>query len=182
MSRRDVVVCHLLSLDGVAEAPEEFFDAWGDEADAAAAEWCTTQDAVVLGRRSYDEWVRFWPGSDLEPFASFIGAVEKHVATSAPLDPPWSNARAIDGDLVEGIRQLRSRPGGEIGVHASISVARALLAAGVVDRLRLLVAPTIVGSGRRLLDSLPPMRLTPIRSEVTPGGCLLLDHRVALAR
>lgn len=179
MGSRDVVVCQLLSLDGVAEHPEEFFDPWGDEADAAAAAWIATQDAVVLGRRSYEEWARFWPGSGIEPFASFIDGVEKHVATSTPLDPPWSGARAIEGDLVDHVRALRSRPGAEIGVHASVSVAQALLRAGVVDRLRLLIAPTIVGRGRRLLERMPPMRLTAMTSEVTPGGCLLLDRRVA---
>ncbi len=175
------MVCQLLSLDGVAEDPERFFAPWGLEADAAAATWIATQDAVVLGRRSYDDWVRFWPGSGIEPFASSIGAVDKHVATSTPLDPPWTRARAIEGDLVEHVRKLRREPGGEIGVHASISVAQTLLRAGVVDRLRLLVAPTIVGPGRRLLEGMPPMRLTPITSEVSPGGCLVLDHRVALA-
>jgi dihydrofolate reductase len=84
----------------------------------------------------------------------------------------------IDGELVEFVRDLRNQPGTDICVHASISVAQALLAAGVVDELRLVIAPTIAGSGRRLLDGLPSIRLEPIRSTTSPTGHLLVDYRV----
>jgi dihydrofolate reductase len=174
---RKVVVCELMSLDGVAEKPNLFFTEWDDAADAAGADWIATQDAVILGRRSYDEWVGFWPGSEIEPFASFINTVPKYVATSAPLDPEWANASAIDGGLVDFVRDLKNRPGGDIGVHASISVAQTLLTA-VVDELRLVIAPTIAGAGRKLLDGLPPIRLAPIRSVISPTGYLILDYRV----
>jgi dihydrofolate reductase len=136
------------------------------------------QDCVILGRRSYQEWAGFWPGSGIEPFATFINGVAKHVATSAPLDRTWASATAIDGDLAGFVRDLKSQPGAGIGVHASISVARALLAAGLVDELRLVIAPLITGSGRRLLDGLPAIRLEPIRSTTTPAGYLLAGYRV----
>ena len=84
----------------------------------------------------------------------------------------------IDGELAGFVRDLRNQPGADIGVHASISVAQALLAAGVVDELRLVIAPTIVGSGRRLLDGLPTIRLESIRSTTSPTGHLLVDYRV----
>ena len=137
-----------------------------------------TQDAVILGRRSYDEWVGFWPGSEIEPFATFINGVAKHVATSAPLEPQWTNAHVIDGDLVEFTRRLKDGPGGDIGVHGSMSVAQALLAGGIVDELRLVIAPSIAGGGRRLFDGPPPIRLELIRSETSPTGYLLVDYRV----
>jgi dihydrofolate reductase len=178
VSSRKVVVCELMSLDGVAENPNLFFTEWDDAADAAGADWIATQDAVILGRRSYDEWVGFWPGSEIEPFASFINTVPKYVATSAPLDPEWANASAIDGGLVDFVRDLKSRPGGDIGVHASISVAQALLAAGVVDELSLAIGPMNAGRGRRLLDGVPPIQLELIRSETSPTGNLLVDYRV----
>jgi dihydrofolate reductase len=176
---RKVVVYELLSLDGVAQEPDRFITDWDKAMDANLAAVIATQDAVILGRRSYDEWVRFWPGSEIEPFASFINAVPKYVATSAPLDPEWANASAIDvGGLVDFVRDLKGRPGGDIGVHASILVAQALLAAEVVDELRLVIAPRIAGSGRRLLDGLPPIELESIRSETSPTGSLLVDYRV----
>jgi len=151
-SARQVVAAYFLSLDGVAEAPEQFLTTWDDETDASGERLIATQDAVVLGRRTYDEWSGFWPGSAIQPFSDFINAVPKYVATSTPLDGDWTGSHAIDGDLVDFVRQLKSQPGGDIGIHGSISVTRALLVAGVVDELRLLVAPTIVGSGKRLLD------------------------------
>ncbi|HEY8717127.1 dihydrofolate reductase family protein [Pengzhenrongella sp.] len=175
---RKVVVCELMSLDGVAAAPDGFFTEWDDALDAATAGWIATQDAVILGRRSYDEWVGFWPGSEIQPFATFINSVPKYVATSPPLDAGWANASAIDGGLVDFVRDLKSQPGGDIGVHASISVAQALLTAGVVDDLRLALAPTIAGTGRKLLDGLPPIGLVPIRGVISPTSHLILDYRV----
>ena len=175
---RKVVAGHFISLDGVAEAPDRFFTAWDDETDARGADLIATQDVVILGRRSFDEWAAFWPDSDIEPFASFINAVPKYVATSRPLTQEWANTHVVDGDLVAFVRDLRTQEGGDIGVHASISVAQALLAAGVVDELRLVVAPAIVGSGRRLLDGVPSMRLESIRSVTSPSGHLLVDFRV----
>jgi dihydrofolate reductase len=176
---RKIVVYELLSLDGVAEAPDSFIAEWDDAMDANLAGVIATQDAVILGRRSYDEWVRFWPGSEIEPFASFINTVPKYVATSEPLDPEWANASEIDvGVLVEFVRDLKNGPGGDIGVHASIVVAQTLLAAGVVDELKLVIAPRIAGQGRRLLDGLPPIQLEAIRSQVSPTGSLLIDYRV----
>jgi dihydrofolate reductase len=174
---RTVVVYELLSLDGVAEAPDTFFG-WDDTLDARLAAAIATQDAVILGRRSYDEWAQFWPGSRIEPFATFINGVTKHVATSTPLDRDWANATAIDGGLVDFVRDLKQQPGGDIGVHASLSVVQALLAAEVVDELKLSIGPMIVGRGRRLLDGSPSIRLEMIRSEVSPTGYLLLDYRV----
>ncbi len=174
---RKVVASAFLSLDGVAEGPDTFFTDWDDVVDASGATLIATQDAVILGRRSYDEWVEFWPDSEIEPFASFINGVAKYVATSAPLQHEWANTTVIDGDLVSFVRDLKDRPGGDIGVHASISVARTLLAAGVVDELRLAIASVIAGSGRRLLDGLPSMRLELTRSVTSPSGHLLVDYR-----
>ena len=176
---RKVVVYEFMSLDGVAEDVAGLFTEWDDEeVDATGAAVIATQDAVIQGRRSYDEWAPFWPGSTIEPFASFINKVTKYVATSTPLGHEWANASAIDGGLVDFVRDLKHRPGGDIGVHASISVAQTLLTAGVVDELRLVIAPTIAGAGRRLLDGLPPISLAPIRSMISPTSHLLLDYRV----
>jgi dihydrofolate reductase len=175
---RKIVVYELLSVDGVAEAPDEFVADWDEAMDAHLAAVIATQDAVILGRRSYEEWARFWPTSDIEPFAAFINGVPKHVATSTPLDGDWANGTAIDGGLVEFVRDLKQQAGGDVGVHASIAVAQALLAAKVVDELRLVVAPRIAGAGRRLLEGLPSIPLELTRSQVSPTGSLLVDYRV----
>jgi len=175
---RTVVAYELLSLDGVAEAPDEFVPDWDDAMEENLGAVIAAQDAVVLGRRSYEEWARYWPGSDIEPFATFINGVSKYVATSTPLDRDWAGSTAVDGGLVEFVRDLKNRAGGDIGVHASISVARALLAAGVVDELRLVIAPTIAGRGRRLFDGVPSVRLESMQSSTSPSGSLLVHYRV----
>jgi dihydrofolate reductase len=176
---RKIVVYELLSLDGVAEKPDSFFTDWDGAMDANLAGVIATQDAVILGRRSYSEWAQFWPSSQIQPFAAFINGVTKYVATSTPLDRDWANATVLDGGLVEFVRDLKQQRGGDVGVHASISVAQALLAADVVDELKLVIAPGIVGRGRRLLDGLPSIQLASIRSELSPTGHLLVDYRVS---
>ncbi|WP_034593927.1 dihydrofolate reductase family protein [Hamadaea tsunoensis] len=178
---RKIVVTEYVSLDGVAEAPNTFVTEWDDLVDAKIPEVIGTQDAVILGRRSYDDWVQFWPDSQIEPFATFINGVAKFVATSTPLDAPWAHSTAIDGDLVAFVDDLRRKPGGDIGVHASLSVAQTLLIAGLVDELRLVVAPCVAGGGRRLFDGVPGVRLEVIRSQTSPTGYLLVDYRVLAA-
>ncbi len=166
---RKVVLYELLSLDGVAESPDEFFPDWEEALDANLAAVIATQDAVILGRRSYDEWSAYWPGSAIEPFATFINDVTKYVATSTPLGGQWHNATAIAGGLVPFVQKLKDSPGGDIGVHASIAVAQALL----------VVAPAIAGRGRRLLDGLPPIRLESLDSATSPKGYLLAAYRIS---
>jgi dihydrofolate reductase len=178
MKVRKVVVYELLSLDGVAEDPDGFLHDWDEEMAANLAAVIATQDAVILGSRSYDEWAQFWPSSRSQPFAAFINGVTKYVATSEPLMWEWTNASVIDGGLVEFLQDLKDRPGRDIGVHASISVVRTLLAADVVDELRLVIAPVIAGSGRRLFEWLPSIRLEPIRSQTSSSGHQLVDYRV----
>lgn len=173
-----MVAYEMLSLDGVAEKPDAFFADWDDTMEANLGAVIALQDSVILGRRTYEEWAGFWPGSDIEPFATFINGVAKYVVTSTPLDRPWPNTAAVEGTLVEFVRDLRNRPGADIGVHASISVAQALLAAGLVDELRLVIAPTIAHNGRRLFDGVPATRLESIRSKTSPTGSLLVDYRV----
>src|ERR1700685_4429709 len=104
---------------------------------ATLAAVIATQDAVILGRRSYTEWAQFWPSSQIQPFATFINGVTKNVATSTTLDRDWCDARVLDGGLDEVAWDLKQQRGGDVGGHASISVGQALLAADVVDELRL---------------------------------------------
>jgi dihydrofolate reductase len=160
---RKIVVYEMLSLDGVAEDPDRFIADWDDAMDANLAAVIATQDEVILGRHTYTAWSQFWPSSEIEPFATFINGVTKHVATSTPLDGDWANATALDGDLV--------------GAHASISVTQALLVAGVVDELKLVTAPKIAGRGRRLFDGAPSIKLESVQSEISPSGYLLVKYR-----
>ncbi|HEV2427978.1 MAG TPA: dihydrofolate reductase family protein [Acidimicrobiales bacterium] len=175
---RKVVLAEFLSLDGVAEEPRSFVTEWDEDVDAFGAELISTQDAVVLGRRSYDEWAEFWPDSPIQPFADFINRVPKFVATSSALDRPWANSTAIEGDPSAFVRELKAADGGDIGVHGSISLARSLLRDGVVDELRLAIAPQVAARGRRLLDEVVEAKLENVRTTVSPTGYLLAVYRV----
>ena len=175
---RKLVVSEFMSLDGVAEAEKLYGPGWDDALDAELAAVIATQDAVILGRRTYAGWAQFWPSSGIEPFATFINGVIKYVATSTSLDRDWANTTAIEGGLVEFVRDLKRQPGRDIAVHGSLSVAQALLAAGVVDELKLVIRPMIIGSGRRLLDGLPSMRLELTGTRTSPTGYQLLQYRV----
>ena len=104
---RKVVVYEMVSLDGVAERPDEFLGDWDEAMDANLDKVIAPQDAVLLGRSSYDEWAGFWPTSDIEPFATFINGVAKYVATSSALAQEWTNVTVIDGDLVEFVANQR---------------------------------------------------------------------------
>ena len=178
---RKVVVYEFLSLDGVAEQPDEFVTDFDDVMEENLGRVIATQDAVLLGRRTYDEWARFWPTSDIEPFASFINGVEKFVVTSTTPDETWANTRVVDGGgvgLVEFVTKLKQQSGEDIGVHGSIALTQSLLEQGLVDELRLVIAPALHIKGRKLFDNGLSRRLSLTRNVTSPSGCLLLDFQV----
>jgi dihydrofolate reductase len=173
---RQVVLYQLLSVDGVAEEPGNWVFDVDEEVFANLRRVIERQDDVLLGHGTYDYWAGYWPTSDVEPFASFINGTPKHVFTSTPLSQAWTNSSAVHRPAEEHVAALKQADGGDIGVHGSITLARSLLAAGLVDELRLVVAPTIAGSGRRLFDSGDLHRLD-LRDVVrTPTGTLLLHY------
>jgi dihydrofolate reductase len=175
---RKVVAYELLSLDGVAENPDEFITDWDEVMDENLGRVIASQDSVLLGRRTYDDWAAFWPPSDIEPFASFINGVEKFVGTSSALELAWANTTAIDGDLPEFVADLKRQPGDDIGVHGSIALLHSLFDVGLVDELRLVIAPALQMNGRKLFDKGLPTRLTLTREVASPTGYLLLDFQV----
>jgi dihydrofolate reductase len=176
---RKIVVYTLLSIDGVAESPDRFIVDFDEAMYDNLACVIGAQDTVLLGRTTYDDWAAYWPTSDHQPFADFINGVSKYVGTSRPLETQWDGASTIDGPLDEFVRDLKARPGSDIGVHGSISLARSLLHARLVDELRLVVVPALAGVGRRLLDGtdgLGTVRL--LRGASTPSGAILADYRL----
>jgi len=147
---RNVVFFQFISLDGVAEEPGDWFIEDGPELFENIERVIETQDDVLLGRRTYDYWVGHWPTSDFKPFAPFINATRKHVATSTELTEPWENSVRMTSPVADYVRDLKQSDGRDIGIHGSTSLARSLIAARLVDDLRLVVTPTIVGRGYQL--------------------------------
>jgi len=178
MSMRKVVAYMLVSVDGVAEDPNTFLFDWDEVLQANLGEVIGTQDTVLLGRSMYDEWSRYWPTCDDQPFADFINNVPKYVATSTPLTTQWTNAEPVHGPVDEFVRELKAGDGRDIGVHGSISLTQSLLSAGLVDDVRLLVAPRVVGAGRRLFQDDVAHSLQLVESIGTPSGSLLVHYKV----
>jgi dihydrofolate reductase len=176
---RKVVAYELLSLDGVADAPDEFITEFDGVMHENLGRVIATQDAVLLGRRTYDDWAKFWPPSDIQPFASFINGVQKFVVTSSPLDPEWNNSTVVEGELSEFVTELKQQPGGDVGVHGSIHLTQSLLEKGLVDELRLVIAPAVHLHGRKLFDRAARARLSLTRTVASPSGYLLVDYAVS---
>ncbi len=100
------------------------------------------------------------------------------MVTSTTPGQSWVNTTVIDSGLPEFVSELKERPGGDIGVHGSIVLTQSLLERGLVDELRLVIAPAVHVHGRKLFDSGMPQRLALRRELASPSGYLLLDFRV----
>ncbi|MGH2464164.1 MAG: dihydrofolate reductase family protein [Candidatus Limnocylindrales bacterium] len=185
---RKIVLYTLMSLDGDVDDPNLYFrdspERGGPPAFDAAmkaneAKVIGAQDAVLLGRHMFDEWSGYWPTVEDEPFADFINNVKKYVVTSTPLSNAWHNAEAVHGPIEELVRDLARLPGGDIGVHGSITLAQSMLAANLVDELHLVVGPAAGFAGRRLFANVEKVRhLELVSAMPTPSGSLLLDYRM----
>ncbi|MGN6428363.1 MAG: dihydrofolate reductase family protein [Leifsonia sp.] len=178
ISRR-VVLYELMSIDGFADDPGE--GEWLRDTGAGLgdflAETIATQDAVLLGRRTYEKWAPYWPTADVQPFADFINATRKYVFTSSPLEPEWSESVPVAEPAAAFVSDLTREQGGDIGIHGSLSLARDLLAARLVDDLRLVVAPSIAGHGKRLFGDDSGLQAFDLVDSERSGGCLLLHYR-----
>ncbi|MBL8522194.1 MAG: dihydrofolate reductase family protein [Betaproteobacteria bacterium] len=164
-----------VSLDGVVDTPNQYVrgESYADIPDDSVLQ----QDAVLLGRKTYEEWANFWPGSTIEPFATFINNTPKFVVSSTLREVGWQYSTLIARDFLGEVTKLKSQPGKTIGVHGSVSLTQSLLLAGLLDELCLVQCPAIAGSGRHLLDhGGPPVQLDLMSSRTTPSGLHLLVY------
>jgi dihydrofolate reductase len=175
---RKVVLYQLLSLDGVAEEPSDWVFDDGPELVANLGRIIESQDDIILGRGTYDYWVGYWPTAEMEPFASFINGTRKHVFTSSAPDQEWANTTVVTTPAADYVIDLKQQPGGDIGIHGSIELARSLLRARLVDQLELVVSPALAGHGRRLFvddDTLQTLDL--LDTQRSARGTLFLTYR-----
>jgi len=142
----------------------------------AAAHWLSLADGLLLGRRTYEEFAAAWPHitDPADPFTERMNGLPKYVVTGTLESLAWQPATRLRFDEVA---ELTNRPGRELQIHGSARLGNALLAAGLVDTVRLVVAPTVVGTGRRLLDHPgQPVGLRLVSHEATATGVLLLEY------
>jgi dihydrofolate reductase len=154
-----IVVTEFVSLDGVVEDPggsENFkYGGWsfeisrGDEGDKFKLDEAFASDALLLGRVTYEGFAAAWPSRDGE-FADKFNSMPKYVVSSTLKDPSWNNSTVLDGDLAEEVAKLKEQVDGDIVVHGSVQLVQALIEHDLVDELRLMVYPVVLGSGKRI--------------------------------
>ncbi len=167
----DAVVDTIVKLRDTEEVLADFF--------AKVAE----EDAMLLGRVTYQEWADYWPNSTNEPFASHINSVPKYVVSKTLEAAPWGpsgNAMLIKGRLADAITTLKQQPGKNIGVHGSPTLVESLLQADLLDELRLEIYPVVAGSGARLFhDGRAIKHLQLADSKITKNGVAILTYKSA---
>jgi dihydrofolate reductase len=177
---RKIVAGTFLSLDGVMESPDQWHFPYFDEAmGKAVGEQMADSDAMLLGRVTWQEFASYWPQHPDADGAEFMNPTPKYVV-STTLDnvDAWQNSTLIDGkNFVAEIERLKSSPGKNLTVTGSARLVQSLLREGLLDELRLLVHPIIVGSGKKLLEGdtgQVPLKL--VDSQTFDTGVLYLTY------
>ena len=181
-----IVVTEFVSLDGVIQAPgggEEYEHAgWtfaierGDEGEKFKLDETMNSEALLLGRVTYEGFAAAWPKMKGE-FADKFNGMPKYVVSSTLQDPAWHNTTVLAGDVVDEVAKLRDRLDGEIVVHGSAQLAQSLIEHGLVDELRLMLFPVVLGRGKRLFgETSDKHRLTLTDSRTVGDGVAILTY------
>lgn len=171
-----------ISLDGVVENPQLWhFPYYNEEMGVAVSAAMAGVDTILFGRKTYDSFAGAWPereaaGEADAGFATVLGDARKIVVSHQDLTFTWRNSEQLRGDLVESVAALKQEAGGTIGMSGSPSVVVQLLAAGLLDELRLLVHPLVVGTGLRLFGGGDATPLTLLSSQTFATGVLNLVY------
>ncbi|NMR28548.1 dihydrofolate reductase family protein [Crystallibacter degradans] len=191
-----LTLTEFLSLDGVSQgpgSPEEdtsggftqggwFVPHMDETFMQQAADWLAEADGLLLGRRTYEEFAQSWPNmtdpNDL--FAEKMNTVPKYVASNSLTNAEWNPSTILSGDIPAKVADIKQQPGRELQIHGSARLGQSLLAAGLIDELRLVIAPVVVGSGRRLFpDGGAPAGLKLVNHKVTPAGMAIHTYETA---
>ena len=181
-----IVVTEFVSLDGVMEAPgggEDFtYAGWsfeiprGEEGDAFKLAEAMASDALLLGRRTYEGFAKAWPSRTGE-FADKFNSMPKYVVSGTLRDPEWTNATVLEGDLAESVAELKRKHEGDIVVHGSAQLVQALIENDLVDELRLMVFPILLGTGKQVFGATSDKkRLQLVDTKVVGDGVLILTY------
>jgi dihydrofolate reductase len=182
---RKVVSWLFISLDGVTDAPgewqlPEYFD---QDMIAALEEQTAAEDAMLLGRITYQEWEPYWPTSTDEPYATHINNIPKYVVSTTLEEVDWGQwekPKLIKENLAEEIAKLKAQPGKNITVGGSPTLVRSLLQDDLLDELKLMIHPVILGKGTRLFtEELDLKKLRLVDSKVTGTGIVILTYKPA---
>jgi dihydrofolate reductase len=182
---RTVIVSEFVTLDGVMEAPggEEghphsgwVFDFFGPEQERYKLDEVLAAEALLLGRVTYEGFAAAWPARSGE-FANKMNAMPKWVASTTLRDLEWNNSALIQGDVAEGVVELKRGDGGPILVAGSRTLVHTLMGHGLVDEYRLMTFPVVLGSGRRLFPETPDKTVLKLAdTQAFPSGVVVLTY------
>ena len=185
-----VVVSQFMTLDGVVEDPggsEGFarggwafkFDR-GEAGDKFKYDELMATDALLLGRRTYEGFAEAWPSRTGE-FADKFNALPKYVVSTTLRDPEWTNTTVIGGEVGPAVRELKQKLDGDIVVHGSVELVRALLDEDLVEELRLMVFPTLLGAGKRLFSETEEVAALQLTDSQVAGDTQILVYEPGTA-
>jgi dihydrofolate reductase len=171
----------VVSVDAVIDTIKRLRDSEEVEPDFYAR--VAEEDAMLLGRVTYQQWADFWQSSKIEPFASHINTVPKYVVSKTLQTVAWGtrdNATLLRGDMVQAITALKHLPGRNIGVHGSPTLVESLIQTDLLDELRLEIYPVIAGSGMRLFHERQATKhLQLANSKIARNGVVILTYKPA---
>jgi dihydrofolate reductase len=182
-----IAVTEFISLDGVVEDPggaEDYkHSGWsfqidrGEDGNAFKLEESMGSDALLLGRITYEGFAEAWPTREGE-FADKFNTMPKYVVSSTLENPEWNNTTVLDGDLAKGVAALKEQYDGDIVVHGSAQLVQGLLERDLVDELRLMVYPVVLGQGKRLFGETSDKKALELAESKTVGdGVVILIYR-----
>ncbi len=181
-----IVVTEFVSLDGVIEDPggaEDFkYGGWsfeidrGDEGNQFKVDETMSSEALLLGRVTYEGFADAWPSREGD-FADKFNTMPKYVVSSTLQNPEWTNSTVLKGDVADEVTKLKQELDGDIVVHGSATLVQALLDRDLVDELRLMVYPVVLGTGKRLFgDTSDKKPLQLVDSKVVGDGVAILVY------
>jgi len=191
---RKIIVFMSVTLDGVIQAPARADEdvrggfahgGWATPyADPmmgrAAGESMATTGAILLGRRTYEDFYSVWPNRKDNPYTEVLNNTLKYVASTTLKEPlPWMNSKLLEGDAAEAVAKLKEQPGKDIVVLGSGVLVESLMRRGLIDTYMLLIHPLVLGSGRRLFNEgyATPLRL--VDSKTTTKGVVIATYEPA---
>jgi dihydrofolate reductase len=177
-----IIANFFMSLDGVVEAPDKWhMPYFNDEMGATIGQGMATNKAFLMGRTLYEEWAEYWPNSDDGQLSEFFNNHPKYVVSNTLTTASWNNTSIISGDVVAELQDLRARTDGDLVLSGSATLVRSLLEDGLLDELRVLLHPILVGNGARLFDGDTPFPLELVAQEQFSTGVLNLRYTPAAA-
>lgn len=173
-----IVVTEFISLDGVVEDPggsENFkYGGWtfeidrGEDGGRFKLDETMGSEALLLGRVTYEGFADAWPTRDGE-FADKFNTMPKYVVSSTLKEPDWNNSTVLEGGLTSAVDALRDRHDGDIVVHGSVQLVQALIENDLVDELRLMVFPVVLGAGKKLFGETSDKKSLKLRDSKVVG-------------